>query len=158
MNKKNNDEQFIKRCIELSREAVANDRNPFGCVIIKDGEAVAEAKNGSREEISHHAEMLAMREAVKKLNTQDLSDCTLYSNFEPCPMCAFMIREYKIGRVVFALKSPLMGGYTKWNILGDEDLSQFSPIFSGVPEIKIGVCRDEAKTAFEEAGWTISSK
>ncbi len=158
MKQQNNDEKFIKRCIELARESVDNGRNPFGCVITKGGEVVIETNNGSMEEITHHAEILAMQEAVKKLNTQDLSECTLYSNFEPCPMCAFMIREHKVGRVVFALTSPLMGGYTKWNILGDKDLSQFSPIFSDEPEVVIGVCKDEALKAFNEVGWTISSK
>ncbi len=158
MGKTNNDERFVKKCIALAKEAVTEGRNPFGCVITKNNEIIVETKNGLVEEITHHAEILAMQNATKILKQQDLSECTLYSNFEPCPMCAFMIREHKIKRVVFALKSPLMGGHTKWNILSDEDLGQFSPVFSDAPEVESGVCADEAFKFFSEAGWTISSK
>ena len=64
---------------------------------------------------------------------------------EPCPMCALIIREYRIKRVVFYLNSPDMGGYTKYPILIDTDLSEKYPNhFGEVPEITIGVLKDKA--------------
>ena len=57
-------------------------------------------------------------QAVQKvLGRGNLRNCTLYTIVEPCPMCSFAIREARIGRVVFALKSPLMGGSSRWNVL-----------------------------------------
>jgi len=116
-------ERFIKRCIELAQEALNDGDNPFGSVIVKDGKIIAEARNSAmHDDITDHAEIIAMRKARKVLGSSDLSDCTLYSNCEPCPMCSFMIREQKLKEVVFALRTPHMGGYTRWDILQDQGL------------------------------------
>jgi len=63
-----------------------------------------------------------------------------------------MIREHKIGKVVFALSSPYMGGYTKWKILQDKELEKVKPYFSAPPQIVAGVLAEEAKKVFKKAG------
>ena len=155
MEEQNNDEQFMRRCIELSHKCIKEGGKPFGCLITKNNELVVEMENQAQDDLTQHAEILAMRETAKKLGTSDLSECTLYSNCEPCPMCAFMIREYKISRVVFALKSPFMGGASRWEILQDKMISRFKPTFSEPPIIESGVCEQEATKVFEEFGWTM---
>ena len=61
-------------------------------------------------------------------------------------MCSFPIRETHIGRVVFAMNSPMMGGLSKWNILRDSELSRAMPeVFGPVPEVIAGLARDEAE-------------
>ncbi len=145
---KMSDKEYIKRCIELSEHAYAVGDMPFGCVIVRGEEIVCEAKNNAHTTglVSDHAEMLAMMEAQKLLGTKNLTDCTFYSNFEPCPMCAFMMRELRFGRVVFSLLSKDMGGYSRWQILQDELLSEKFPLhFGPVPEIVTGVLADEAE-------------
>jgi tRNA(Arg) A34 adenosine deaminase TadA len=79
--------------------------------------------SGSTGPLSRHAEMVAMSAAQQRLRTRALHDCTLYSTVEPCAMCSYAIRESRIGRVIFGLHSPVMGGHSRWNILMDETLS-----------------------------------
>ena len=151
-----NDEKHIQRCIDLAWEAHKEDKNPFASIIVDDkGEVISEQKNGDKNHITKHAEILVLEETAKKLKTQDLSNCTLYSNCEPCPMCSFMIREYKIKRVVFSVFSPIMGGYSRWPILQDKEISKLQPPFSEAPEIKGGILQEKAKKVFLEEGWTM---
>ena len=148
------DEKYMWRCIQLSEKALALGDNPFGCVIADKKGILVEAKNKIKEnDIKQHAEILAMRQAQQLLKTSDLSKYTIYSNCEPCPMCAFMMRELKFKRVVFALLSPYMGGYSKWNILEDKKLIKFKPIFSNPPKVITGILKKEAMAVFKKAGW-----
>lgn len=152
------DEKNIQKCIELSKQAYQNGEAPFASVITKNGKTIAEAINGSRNKISNHAEILVLDKAHKALKTSDLSSCTLYSICEPCPMCAFMLREYKIRKVVFSLTSPFVGGYSKWPILQDEEMTQFSEYFSQPPEVISGIMETEAKEVFDLASlWMFGS-
>ncbi len=149
-------EKFMRRCVELSNQSVEKGDNPFGCVIVKNNEILVESGNDiKKSDVTCHAEILAMRKAQEILKTSDLSDCTIYSNCEPCPMCAFMMRELKFHTVVFALTSPYMGGYSKWDILQDEGLQKFEPVFSKPPEVVIGVLKKEAEKVFKKAGWNM---
>ncbi|MBN2250056.1 MAG: nucleoside deaminase [Campylobacterales bacterium] len=149
-------EKFIKRCMELAQESMDAGDNPFGALVVKEDKIIAEATNSAvLHDITDHAEINAMRKAKKVLGTPDLSGCTLYSNCEPCPMCSFMIREQKIKEVVFALRTPHMGGYSRWDILQDKGLSRYEPAFAMPPKVVISVCEKEAAEQFEKAGWTI---
>jgi tRNA(adenine34) deaminase len=135
----------MKRCIELSQISIDNGDAPFGSLIAKGNILVAEGINAANSKVSEHAEITALHNAHQVLSTSDLSDCTLYTSCEPCPMCSFMIREYKIGRVVFALPSLYMGGYSKWKILQDTELAKFNLFFGAPPEVSGGLLEDEAK-------------
>lgn len=151
-----NHKKYIKRCIELSKEAIKEGDNPFGALIANEDGILVESKNKIKEnDVTNHAEIMVMRKAQKMKETDDLSNYTIYSNCEPCPMCAFIMRELKFKRVVFAIKSPWMGGYTKWNILEDKDLLKFKPIFTDPPEVISGVLEEKAKKVFKKAGWTM---
>src|SRR4029078_4883772 len=121
-----NDLKSSGGCIALSADAVQRRELPFACVICRDGEVVAEAINRVVQDadVTRHAEIIAISEAQRTLGRSDLSDCTIYSNVEPCPMCSFPIRETRIGRVVYAISSPMMGGLAQWNGVGrDENLN-----------------------------------
>lgn len=154
------DEKFIKRCIELSKESVAKGDAPFGSLITYNGKILAESINSASNRVSDHAEILVLDKAHKKLGTSDLSQCTLYTNCEPCPMCSFMIREYKIKKVVFALASPYMGGFSKWKILQDKELTTLLPFFGKVPEIIfMKKFENEAKRYYKNTPlWMFGSK
>ncbi len=152
-------EPFVRRCIELAQEALDAGDHPFGSVIVRDGEVVVEGRNRvNAGDVTNHAEVEAMRDAQRKPHTSDLSAYTIYSNCEPCPMCAFMIRELKLKEVVFALSSPDMGGYSRWNILQDEGLVKYAPAFAAPPAVTTGVLEPEAADQFERAGWTIHGR
>ena len=147
------DHAMMLRCVELSRMAVANGEYPFGTVIAHDGQIVAEAINRTirQSDISRHAEIIALAEAQKAFGREQLRHCTLYTNIEPCAMCSYCIREAWVGRVVYALGSPVMGGLSKWNILRDDDMSRRMPqVFDPVPEIVSGVRVHEAQQAWRD--------
>jgi len=146
------DSHYIKRCIELSSNSIAKGDAPFGSLVVMDEEVIAESSNFAARRVSDHAEVIALHLAHEKLGHSNLKGATLYSNCEPCPMCAFMAREYKVSRVVYALRSPFMGGHNKWNIMEDRELEHFPPFFSEVPEVIGGLHEAEAKAVFEQSG------
>ena len=144
---------MMRRCVALSAAAVRRQELPFACVICCDGEVVAEAINRVVQDgdVTRHAEILAISEAQRILGRTDLSDCTIYSNVEPCPMCAFPIRETRIGRVVYAISSPMMGGFSKWNVLGDNEISNVMPeVFGERPEVAAGLHYCEAAAVWRK--------
>ena len=79
----------MREAIRLANESVINGGGPFGAVIVKDGEIVAESSNTVTidNDPTAHAEVNAIRKACKKLGTFDLSGCVIYTSCEPCPMC-----------------------------------------------------------------------
>ena len=139
------DKEFMQMCIRLSQESVDAGDAPFGSLVAKGDKLIAKGCNDAQNRVSEHAEVSALHGAHLALGTSNLKGCTLYTSAEPCPMCSFMIREYKISRVVFALHSPYMGGHSKWGILQDDELTQFDLFFSPPPEVIGGYLEDEAK-------------
>ena len=79
----------MRRAIELSIESVKNGGGPFGAVIARNGEIIAEGSNCVTidNDPTAHAEVSTIRKACKKLGTFDLSGCEVYTSCEPCPMC-----------------------------------------------------------------------
>jgi len=96
--------EFMKRAIELSIKSVNNGGGPFGCVIVKDEKIVSEGSNKvtSSKDPTAHGEIVAIREACKKINNFSLSGFELYSSCEPCPMCLSAIYWARIDKVYFA--------------------------------------------------------
>jgi tRNA(adenine34) deaminase len=141
------DARMMQRCIALSEAATKKGEFPFACVICEGDAVVAESTNLVRQDgdITRHAELVAISKAQKALGRKRLSECTLYSNIEPCPMCSFPIREARIRRVVYAIRSPKMGGASRWNILRDSEISKAMPeAFGPVPEVISGFMGQEA--------------
>jgi guanine deaminase len=96
---------FMKRAIELSLENVRSGRGgPFGCVIARDGDVIAEAVNEvtASNDPTAHAEILAIRRASQKLGCFELTGCALYTSCEPCPMCLSAIYWARIEKIYFA--------------------------------------------------------
>lgn len=141
------DLRMMQRCIALSVTATRVGEFPFACVICDGDQVVAESTNLVRRDgdITRHAEIVAVSKAQKALGRRRLSGLTLYSTVEPCPMCSFPIRESRISRVVYAIRSPKMGGASRWNILRDIELSRVMPeAFGPVPEVVSGFMGREA--------------
>lgn len=147
------DKMMMARCIELSRIAVSKGEYPFATVIALDGQVVVEAINGTNRDgdVTRHAEIIALSAAQKAIGRKQLVRSTLYTNIEPCAMCSYCIREAGIGRVAYALGSPVMGGLSKWNILRDEGISARIPqIFGAVPEVLSGILMHEAQQVWRD--------
>lgn len=147
------DLQMMQRCIELARMAGKAGELPFAAVICRDGVVIAEATNQVCRDgdVTRHAEIVAISRAQQAIANTDLRDCTLYSTVEPCPMCSFPIRETRISRVVYAISSPMMGGSSRWNVLGDDHISARMPeAFGPPPEVVTGVLSKEAASVWRK--------
>lgn len=98
------DRDFLIRAIHLAEDGITDGSGPFGAVIVRKGEIVSEATNKvvHSNDPTAHAEVLAIRQASKILATHDLSDCTLYTSCEPCPMCLGAIYWAGIRTIFFA--------------------------------------------------------
>lgn len=96
--------ELMMRAIKLSEESVKKGGGPFGAVIAKDGEIVAEASNNVTVDCdpTAHAEVSAIRKAASKLGTFDLSGCEIYTSCEPCPMCLGAIYWAHLDKIYYA--------------------------------------------------------
>lgn len=107
---------FLRRAIELAREARADGRHPFGSLIVNQrSEVVVEARNNAvlpKGDPTQHAELVACKDVAPLLSLEELATCTLYTSTEPCAMCAGAIYWTGIGRVVYALPEQDLMRYT----------------------------------------------
>src|SRR6476660_10558177 len=95
--------------------------------------------------------MVAISSAQKVLGSTSLDACTIYSTVEPCAMCSYAIRESRIGRVIFGLRSPVMGGNSRWNILTDAGLSSTLPeVFASPPDVLSACLNHEVQQVFQK--------
>ena len=95
---------FMAKAIQLSIESVNSGGGPFGAVVVKNGEIIAEGFNQvtTTNDPTAHAEMVAIRKACAKLGSFVLKDCELYTSCEPCPMCLGAIYWAHVGQIYFA--------------------------------------------------------
>ena len=99
-------ETLLRRCVEISKEAVAVGNHPFGALLAdKDGNILVESGNieVTERDCTGHAETTVMRLASKKYSKEFLWECTLYTTAEPCCMCVGAIYWGNVGRVVFGI-------------------------------------------------------
>ena len=103
---------YLQRCLALAKQAAEKGNSSVGAVVVKDDEIISEAEEAvkTKNDISCHAEMEAIRQAVKILNTNDLSACILFTTHEPCVMCSYAIRFYKIREIIYLVQSKYLGG------------------------------------------------
>lgn len=82
-------DHFMQKAVELANQNVEEGGTPFGAVLVKNGEVIAEGVNELHKkfDVSGHAELLAIRKAQEQLQTDDLSGSIMYASGEPCPMC-----------------------------------------------------------------------
>ena len=104
-------EIYMREALKLAREASEAGEVPVGCVIVRNGEIVGRGRNRREEKQStaSHAEMEAIAQANRRLDTWRLDDCELYVTLEPCPMCAGAILNARIRRVWYGARDEVMG-------------------------------------------------
>ena len=128
------DEFWMKIALEEAKNAYEANEVPVGAIIVKDNQIIAKAHNQTEyyQNSLMHAEMLAIKQAIKKLGKW-LYNCSLYVTLEPCVMCAGAIVLSRLYKVVFATKDPKAGACgTLYNITQDKRLNHQVEIKSDV--------------------------
>lgn len=128
------DEKYMSLAFQEALNALELDEVPIGAIVVKDGEVIAKAYNKKEhlQDVTAHAEMLAIRQACQKLNTWHLDGCTLYSTLEPCIMCSGAIIQSRIKRVVIGAKGQRWPGLTQY--LSNYEFNHYPIIESGILE------------------------
>ena len=140
-----NDEKWMREALKLAKQAADAGEVPVGCVVVCGDEIVGRGCNDREngKNALHHAEVLAIDEACRKLGGWRLWHCTLYVTLEPCPMCAGAILNARIPRVVYGASD------SKFGACGSVcDL--FSMAFNHHPEVTSGVREEEARELMQE--------
>lgn len=106
------DDMYMRVALEMAAHASAMGEVPVGAVIVRDGVIISQGHNQpiAQSDPAAHAEIMALREAGRKLGNYRLTDCELYVTLEPCVMCAGAIMHARIRRVIFGARDPKTGG------------------------------------------------
>jgi tRNA(adenine34) deaminase len=129
----------MREALELARDADSDGDVPVGAVVVTNGEAIGRAANRTvrDQDPTAHAEVLAIREAARKLGSWRLEGCSLYVTLEPCAMCAGAIVLARLDRLVFGAwdaKAGMVGS------IGD---IVRHPKLNHRPEVRAGVLENE---------------
>lgn len=130
---------FMELALEEARLAGARGEVPVGALIVRDGEIIARAHNRPIElhDPTAHAEMLAIREAGKKLASERLEECDLYVTLEPCAMCAAAISFARIRRLYFGAQD-VKGGAVENGVrfFADPTCHHHPEIYGGIDDVR----------------------
>lgn len=126
---------YMKMALGEAQKAFEKDEVPVGAVIVRNGEVIAAGHN-SRElsrDATAHAEMLAIREACKKLGGWRLIDCEMYVTLEPCPMCSGAILQSRIERLYIGTMDPKGGAAgSLLNLFNDYHFNHETQVEKGI--------------------------
>lgn len=127
----------MQRALELARDAAARGEVPVGAVVFElaSGKIVAEASNTREQQRdpAGHAEFIAIREAARVVGDWRLNDYAVAVTLEPCPMCAGLIVNARLGRVVYGAADPKAGAcHSLYSITNDPRLNHASVVREGV--------------------------
>jgi tRNA(adenine34) deaminase len=140
------DEYFMKLALREAGRAIEHDDVPVGCVIAHDGEVLAAAPNERelRADPTAHCEVLAMREAARRLGSWRLTGCVLYVTLEPCAMCAGAMVLARVPRVVYGTDDPKAGAAgSVLDVLGEPRLNHRPEVAGGLlAEDSAGLLRE----------------
>jgi tRNA(adenine34) deaminase len=106
----NNHIAYMKQCVSLGKEAMLNNNPPVGSILVNGDNVIGiGVESGkSSKDITRHAEIEAVKDALKKPNT--LKDCTLYATHEPCLMCSYVLRHHNLKTIVYGAEVDHVGG------------------------------------------------
>ena len=133
------DKQYMREAIQEALRAKSLGEVPIGAVIVKEGEIIASGYNvrEKNQAATAHAELIAIQQACKELNSWRLEGCTLYVTLEPCPMCAGAIVQSRIRRVVYGASDRKAGCCgTLMNLLDEPRFNHQAAVSSGVLEVE----------------------
>lgn len=143
-------ERFMERALTLAREAADRGDEPFGSLLVHDGEVIIEERNAvnTADDIRRHPELTLARRAARDLSIKTRRETVMYTSTEPCPMCAGGMRQAGFDRVVYSVGSDDLAEYT-----GEEPATRSSEILRGVTAVVGPVLNEAGRQVHEEFDW-----
>ncbi|MDR0969811.1 MAG: nucleoside deaminase [Lentimicrobiaceae bacterium] len=134
------DEHFMREALKQATLAAEHDEVPIGAVIVSNNKIIAKSHNQTEllNDITAHAEILAITSASNFLGAKYLIDCTLYVTLEPCPMCAGALFHAHISRIVWGADDEKRG------------FNRFGNLLHPKTTVTNGVLKDECKKKLTE--------
>lgn len=135
-------ENYMHQCLSLAKAALEAGNPPVGALLVLDGKVIGTGIESGKStgDITNHAEIMAVRDALKNGYSDKLHLASMYTTHEPCIMCSYMIRHHKIAEIIYGTSVPYIGGFTsKFNLLATEDV----PKWGNKPKVTSGICFDE---------------
>ncbi len=132
-------EKFMRHCLTLAEKALEAGNPPVGSIIVYQNTIIGEGIESGKttNDITNHAEILAVRDAIKRGYKDLLKESTLYSTHEPCIMCSYVLRHHTIPEVILGVPVANIGGYTSsFPILKTGHV----PNWEMAPKVSFGVC------------------
>lgn len=145
-----NDEFFMREAIRLSAQAVLHGNEPFGAVLVKDGQIVFTNENQiyTMHDPTFHGEAGLIRRFCAETGITDLSDYTMYSSCEPCFMCSGAMVWVRLGTLVYAASNDDLE-----RLLGNRGCSCSKIVFENSfhqPTVRAGILREESLTILRD--------
>ena len=142
----NEDEKWMEAAVEQAKIAASKNEVPIGSVIVFNHQIIGTGYNQREinENALHHAEMIAISNACKKIGLWRLIDCELYVTIEPCPMCAGALINSRIKRVVFGAPDPKAGAVVSLEHILD------NPNFNHCVKYKGGVLQESCQQVIRD--------
>jgi len=124
------DEYFMNEALKQATEALEREEVPVGAVIVNQNHMIARAFNMTQQlnDVTAHAEMIAITSASNYLGAKYLKGCTLYVTLEPCLMCAAALKWAQMDRIVYAASDPKEG----FSLLGPKVLHKKTEVVPGI--------------------------
>ncbi|WP_255150695.1 nucleoside deaminase [Halorarius halobius] len=143
-------ERYMERALELAREAADRGDEPFGSLLVRDGEVVMEARNAvsTADDLRRHPELTLAQRAASEFTPAECAETVMYTSTEPCPMCSGGIHIAGLGAVVYSVSAERAGELTGGDLAvpsteildrGRRDVEVVGPV---LPEAGADVHRD----------------
>ncbi|MBZ4037500.1 nucleoside deaminase [Flavobacterium sp. 17A] len=135
-------QHYMNQCLVLAKKALEEGNPPVGAIIVLEGKVIGTGIESGKStgDITNHAEIMAVRDALKNGYSAQLHLAQMFTTHEPCIMCSYMIRHHKIAEIIYGTAVPYVGGFTsKYNVLTAEDV----PKWGDKPKVTGDVCVEE---------------
>lgn len=126
---------FMQAALALAANAADNGEVPVGALVVRDGEIIGRGQNSmiARNDPTAHAEILALRDAARRIGNYRLVDCELYVTLEPCAMCAGAMMHARIARVIFGASDPKTGACgSVVDLFAEQRLNHHAEVTGGI--------------------------
>lgn len=146
-------QKFMAAALVEARQAAILNEVPIGAVVVKDNQIIGRGHNMREhfQDVTYHAEMLAIMEACERLHSWRLEDCDLYVTLEPCIMCSGAIINARIANLYYGAADPKAGAVDSlYHLLDDSRLNHQVRVESGIMQAE---CSQVLKDFFRAIRW-----